>query len=107
MLYPERLDLSQYNWIITKDNDEDMYTCQTCGSRMTKKYYDLAVGTEGLNFCPYCGKRQKDMTERELIAVLEVAPKERRTELLQAYIQRFGSLSYAGGDAVRRLLKGE
>lgn len=107
MLYPERLDLSKYNWEITKDNDEDMYTCQTCGSRMIKKFYDLAVGTEGLNFCPYCGKRQKDMTERELIAVLEVAPKKRRTELLQAYIQRYGSLSYACGEAVRRLLKGE
>lgn len=107
MLYPERLDLSKYNWKITKDNDEDMYTCRTCGCRMTKKFYDLAVGTEGLNFCPYCGQRQKDMTERELIALLKVAPKERRTELLQTYIQRYGPLSYAGEDIVRRLLKGE
>ena len=47
------------------------------------------------------------MTEQELFALLEIAPKERRIELLQAYIQRFGSLSYACGKAVRRLLKGE
>ena len=47
------------------------------------------------------------MTEQELIALLEIAPKERRIELLQAYIQRFGPLSYAGGEAIRRLLKGK
>ena len=47
------------------------------------------------------------MTEQELIALLEIAPKERRIELLQAYIQRFGPLSYVGGKAIRRLLKGE
>ncbi len=47
------------------------------------------------------------MKEHELIALLKVAPKERRIELLQAYIQRYGPLSYASGEAVRRLLKGE
>lgn len=49
----------------------------------------------------------EDMTERELIALLEVAPKEHRAELLQTYIQRYGPLSYASGEAIRRLLKGE
>ena len=52
-------------------------------------------------------RKENDMGEHELIALLEIAPKERRIELLQAYIQRFGSLSYASGEAVRRLLKGE
>lgn len=52
-------------------------------------------------------QKENDMGEHELIALLEVAPKERRTELLQMYIQRYGPLSYAGGEAVRRLLKGE
>lgn len=47
------------------------------------------------------------MTEQELIALLEIIPKERRIELLQAYIQRFGPLSNAGGEVIRRLLKGE
>ena len=47
------------------------------------------------------------MAEHDLIALLKIAPKERRIELLQAYIQQFGPLSYAGGEAVRRLLKGE
>ena len=47
------------------------------------------------------------MTEQELITLLKIAPKERRIELLQAYIQRYGPLSYASGEAIRRLLKGE
>lgn len=59
MLYPERLDLSRFKWRITIDNDEQMYTCPKCECRMTKHFYDLAVGTEGLNFCPYCGEDMK------------------------------------------------
>ncbi len=47
------------------------------------------------------------MEEHELIALLEVVPKERRIELLQTYIQRYGPLSYASGEVIRRLLKGE
>lgn len=47
------------------------------------------------------------MEEHELIALLEVVPKERRIELLQAYIQRYGPLSYTSGEAVKRLLKEE
>lgn len=49
----------------------------------------------------------EDMTERELLALIEVAPKEQRAELLQTYIQRYGPLSYAVGKAIRQLLKGE
>lgn len=49
----------------------------------------------------------EDMTERELLALIEVAPKEHRAELLQTYIQRYGPLSYAVGKTIRQLLKGE
>lgn len=43
-------------WKITTDNDIEMYTCRSCGGRMTKQYYDRSVGSEGYNFCPYCGE---------------------------------------------------
>lgn len=63
MTYPERLDLSKYKWIITIDNDELMYTCPKCECRMTKRFYDIAIGMRGLNFCPYCGE---DMREDQI-----------------------------------------
>lgn len=43
-------------WDIEMDNGEPYYSCPKCGSRMVKKEYDRAVGTEGYNFCPYCGE---------------------------------------------------
>lgn len=43
------------HWINTEDNDHPMYECSECGCRMFKKEYDIAVGTRGYNFCPYCG----------------------------------------------------
>ncbi len=48
-------DFGRYGWKITVDTDELMYTCPVCECRMQKRYYDLEVGTRGLNFCPYCG----------------------------------------------------
>lgn len=43
-------------WEITIDTGEPMLTCPKCGCRMIKKWYDLAVGSRGYNYCPYCGK---------------------------------------------------
>lgn len=42
-------------WQITIDNGFKMYTCPECECRMIKNHYDYAVGTNGFNFCPYCG----------------------------------------------------
>lgn len=43
-------------WKITIDNDEPMLTCPDCECRMIKRWYDLAVGSRGYTYCPYCGK---------------------------------------------------
>lgn len=47
--------LARTNWEITIDNEQDMYTCPKCECRMIADWYDLAVGTRGYNYCPYCG----------------------------------------------------
>ena len=61
-------------WQITKDNDIAMYTCIGCGGRMTKQYYDRAVGTEGYNFCPYCGESVRGLHRTaELMAAAKMA----------------------------------
>ena len=46
-------------WNMTIDTDEQLYECSVCGGRMFAKSYDHAVGTEGFNFCPYCGAEMR------------------------------------------------
>lgn len=54
-LYQIIKDFDKYKWKFTIENCEQMYTCPICECRMTKRFFDRAVGTRGLNFCPYCG----------------------------------------------------
>lgn len=44
-------------WELGLDNDEEMLVCPDCKCRMIWRWYELAVGQKGLNFCPYCGAR--------------------------------------------------
>lgn len=53
--YKKVKNFDKYQWEITVDNGMKMYTCRFCGCRMTKLHYDLAVGINAFNFCPYCG----------------------------------------------------
>lgn len=55
--------IDRTRWKITIDNDEDMYTCPKCESRMVAESYDRAVGLEGYNFCPYCGTDMRKPTQ--------------------------------------------
>ena len=43
-------------WIIDIDNEMQMLRCSSCGCRVIRKWYDLAVGDHGFRHCPYCGK---------------------------------------------------
>ena len=44
-------------WIETVDTGTKMYECPHCHCRMLAHKYDAAVGSEGYNYCPYCGER--------------------------------------------------
>ena len=46
----------RYRWEIEMDTDQPMYKCPFCECRIIKLHYDVAVGTNGLNYCPYCGE---------------------------------------------------
>lgn len=52
-------------WIIGTDTGFDMYECSSCECRMIKKWYDLAVGRKGYQYCPYCGSRMEKDKEDE------------------------------------------
>lgn len=43
-------------WIIDIDNGMQLLRCEKCGGRVIRRWYDLAVGDQGFQFCPYCGK---------------------------------------------------
>ena len=42
-------------WKLVKDNDDDMLQCPDCGCGIIWHWYEFAVGTKGVSFCPYCG----------------------------------------------------
>ena len=53
-MYPgTKIDFGR--WIKEKDNGELMLRCPKCGSRVIWESYQLAIGTHGIRFCPYCG----------------------------------------------------
>lgn len=50
-------------WIFTEDTGAEMLKCPECGCGILLAYYEVAVGTSGYNFCPYCGH---DMREAQM-----------------------------------------
>lgn len=44
-------------WEVDIDNGSQMLRCESCDCRVTRKWYDLAVGDRGFQYCPYCGKK--------------------------------------------------
>ena len=48
------------HWEIDIDNDIQMLRCESCGGRVIRKWYDLAVGNKGYKHCPYCGKEMSN-----------------------------------------------
>lgn len=52
-------------WKTDIDNDMQMLRCESCGSRVIRLWYDLAVGDHGFRYCPYCGKEMSNW--RDLI----------------------------------------
>lgn len=51
------------DWRTVMDNATQMYECPHCLGRMFTKEYDIAVGTWGYRYCPYCGKKNKGDVE--------------------------------------------
>lgn len=47
--------LKSKRWINETDTGVKMLKCPECECRVKKGYYVHAVGSEGYNFCPYCG----------------------------------------------------
>lgn len=70
-------------WHIDIDNDMQMLRCESCGCRVTRLWYDLAVGDHGFRHCPYCGKEMFNW--RDLI-VPWPGFKDRRTIPVSEYI---------------------
>ena len=52
------------DWVITKDLGSRFLFCPDCGCGILLDPYNMACGTEALNFCPYCG--QKRSVKRKL-----------------------------------------
>lgn len=42
-------------WTITIDEGAKMLECPKCHCRAIMEEYMIALGTEGMRFCPYCG----------------------------------------------------
>ena len=47
-------------WNIAVDNDEKMLECPECHCRAILRDYLRAIGTRGLNYCPYCGEPMQE-----------------------------------------------
>ena len=50
------------DWILTKDCDAPFLKCPDCHSGIIVQWYTRAVGTNGLNYCPYCGMKRRNNT---------------------------------------------
>lgn len=72
-----RIKYRNYNfgqWKHVIDNDSDMLECPSCGCRIRWEPYELAIGTKGLRFCPYCGKDQWANDASRMIAWVPNVP---------------------------------
>lgn len=47
-------------WIKTQDNDEPFLKCPECGCGIVWEPYQMAIGTNGMHYCPYCGSDMWD-----------------------------------------------
>lgn len=67
----------QSAWHIDIDNNMQMLRCEACGCRVTRLWYDRAVGSHGFKHCPYCGKT---MANWEDLIIPWPGYKEKRTK---------------------------
>lgn len=54
MSWPDK-DFRYGRWIKIKENVE-MLRCPYCECQVIREYYESAIGTNGIRFCPYCGE---------------------------------------------------
>ena len=84
---------NESRWAIDIDNDRQMLRCESCGGRVIRKWYDLAVGDKGFKFCPYCGKQ---MTNAESMVVKWPGYREKASP--KWLIINKGERGYSAGD---------
>ena len=53
-------------WIKTEDNGSVMLRCPECGSGIIWDSYNMAIGTNGMHYCPYCSADMWEDTQLEL-----------------------------------------
>ncbi len=51
-------------WIEAIDTGTEMLECSVCECRVKKKSYAESVGTDGYNYCPYCGADMRKETKK-------------------------------------------